>query len=50
MDTHADEAELRRLLAAALALADRLELTMVAIHLDRARDLLSPATAATSPD
>ena len=48
MDDDADEAELRRLLSAALALADTLELTMVAIHLGAAHDLLGAATPTSS--
>lgn len=48
MTDGADEAELRRLLAAALALADTLELTMVAIHLGAAHDLLSASTPTSS--
>ena len=48
MDDDADEAELRRLLAAALALADTLELTMVAIHLGSAHDLLGASTPTPS--
>lgn len=40
MDEPTTKAELDRLLQTALALADRLGLTMVAIHLDEARNLL----------
>ncbi len=48
MDDDADEAELRRLLAAALALADTLELTMVAIHLGAAHEILGASTPTSS--
>lgn len=40
MDNRATFAELDRLLGTALDLADRLDLTMVAIHVDEARALL----------
>ncbi len=48
MTDNADEAELRRLLTAALELADAMGLTMVAIHLDAARDLLGASTPTSS--
>lgn len=44
MDDCAAKAELDRLLTAALALADRLGLTMVAIHVDEARNRLASPT------
>ncbi|MCU6455890.1 hypothetical protein LPN01_17565 [Sphingomonas sp. A2-49] len=40
MHDRAAFAELDRLLGAALDLADRLDMTMVAIHVDEARNLL----------
>ena len=48
MDDLAAKAELARLLAHALEEADRLGLTMVAIHIDEARNLLAMPTP-TSP-
>lgn len=43
MDEHAAAAELHRLLTIALETADRLDLTMIAIHIDEARNLLTQA-------
>lgn len=44
MDDVAHKTELDRLLGEALTLADTLGLTMVAIHLDEARNLLQAPT------
>ena len=46
MDDYAAAAELHAVLTAALDTADRLELTMVAIHIEEARNLLVPIDAA----
>lgn len=42
MDEHAATVELHRLLTAALDMADHLGLTMTAIRIDEARNLLVP--------
>ena len=44
MDIGAATAELHRMLTAALELADRLDMPMIAIHVDEARDLVTRAT------
>ncbi|MGP7795163.1 hypothetical protein [Sphingomonas sp. CLY1604] len=46
METHAATAELHRMLTAALELADRLDMPMIAIHVDEARDRLRCMQAA----
>lgn len=48
MDEHAAIVELHRLLTDALETADRLDLTMIAIHIDEARNLLIQNGAAAA--
>ncbi len=48
MDEQAATAELHRLLTLALETADRLDLTMIAIHIDEARNLLAGNDAAAN--
>ena len=48
MDEHAAVVELHRLLTTALETADRLDLTMIAIHIDEARNLLTQTGAAAT--
>ncbi|WP_293872848.1 MULTISPECIES: hypothetical protein [unclassified Sphingomonas] len=48
MDEQAATAELHRLLTLALETADRLDLTMIAIHIDEARNLLAENDAAAN--
>lgn len=48
MDIGAATAELHRMLTAALELADRLDMPMIAIHVDEARDRLLGVDAAVA--
>ncbi len=48
MNDYTATTELHALLTAALDMADRLDLTMVAIHIDEARNLLVPSDAAAT--
>jgi hypothetical protein len=48
MDDRAATTELHRALSEALDMADRLDLTMVAIHIDEARNLLASQDVAAA--